>query len=165
MKMYWHYLCWQSHGCVIVENVIYAHRSQSSVLVQEVVVVNHGVCRQIFCLILKIIPFSHQYKGLHTDFSIFWDQQHTFSGFLILFISIFKEDGTILACCQWRKLLFISHEQQTKINLKPYFIGIVDRNKLSKHDMSTFNQHSGIKVLLTHEGAKAWKGSTTKSLR
>lgn len=55
-----------SHGCVIVENVIYAHRSQSSVLVQEVVVVNHG--------------------------------------------------------------------------------------------------HSGIKVLLTHEGAKAWKGSTTKSL-
>ena len=31
--------------------------------------------------------------------------------------------------------------------------------------MSTFNQHSGIKVLLTHEGAKAWKGSTTKSLR
>lgn len=55
-----------SHGCVIVENVIYAHRSQSSVFVQEVVVVNHG--------------------------------------------------------------------------------------------------HSGIKVLLTHEGAKSWKGSTTKSL-
>ncbi|KAL9979443.1 hypothetical protein ACROYT_G017114 [Oculina patagonica] len=55
-----------SHGCVIVENVVYAHRSQSSVLVQEVVVVNHG--------------------------------------------------------------------------------------------------HSGIKVLLAHEGANSWKGSTTKSL-
>jgi len=31
-----------SHGCVIIENVVYAHRSQPSVLVQEVVVVNHG---------------------------------------------------------------------------------------------------------------------------
>ncbi|XP_068704275.1 uncharacterized protein KIAA2013 homolog [Montipora foliosa] len=31
-----------SHGCVIVENVVYAHRSQSSVLVQEVIVVNRG---------------------------------------------------------------------------------------------------------------------------
>lgn len=31
-----------SHGCVIIENVVYAHRSQPSVLVQEIVVVNHG---------------------------------------------------------------------------------------------------------------------------
>ena len=29
---------------MIIENVVYAHRSQPSVLVQEVVVVNHGVC-------------------------------------------------------------------------------------------------------------------------
>ncbi|CAH3168237.1 unnamed protein product [Porites lobata] len=31
-----------SHGCVIIENIMYAHRSQPSVLVQEVVVINHG---------------------------------------------------------------------------------------------------------------------------
>lgn len=55
-----------SHGCVIIENVVYAHRSQPSVLIQEVVVINHG--------------------------------------------------------------------------------------------------HAGIQVLLTHEGANSWKGSTTKSL-
>lgn len=31
-----------SRGCVIIENVVYAHRSQPSVLVQEIIVVNRG---------------------------------------------------------------------------------------------------------------------------
>ena len=34
----------QGQGCVIVANQIFAHRHQPSVLVQEISVVNHGVC-------------------------------------------------------------------------------------------------------------------------
>lgn len=124
-----------------------------------------GSVGKYFVWFLKSSHFPISAKTCIQTFLYFEINSTLSQAFSFFFISIFKEDGTILAGCQWRKFLFISHEQRTKINLKPYFIGIVDRNKLSKHDMSTFNQHSGIKVLLTHEGAKAWKGSTTKSLR
>ena len=46
---------------MIIENVVYAHRSQPSVLVQEIIVVNRGVCCNnafyIIIIILVIIMY------------------------------------------------------------------------------------------------------------